>query len=797
LLLSTALRSDYSISDPLYPQQYNVNNNGVYGSRKGYDINVKEVWSDGFLGENITLGVVGRGCYLYHADLLNRNNKSLNWNIDTDEKDVSVYPKDPNRGKTTGLLGIAAADSNELAIHGVAPEATFYCIKQTFTDDYSKIAQSLKLNSEVTDVKLLTIPHTCSDMHNSYFASCNVPSPNQEIIDAVNSNPKMIIVSPVGDDAISGIDTNLFLDAKNPEVVSVADTTASGARSYWSTRGTCIVCNAPAGGSIGPYGENENYPIPPTIGISHPTDTVQNLETLGHNAVGAGAAAVAGVIALMKEQNKELTTRDVRAIIALTSVKNDPKHESWTTNAAGFHYSDVYGFGKIDAEKCIEYAEDWTPIGALTSGVIKYMNAPLCTTRGGVETYSGITNSLPTMDFIDYAELEFQYTNVGNLRIDVISPSGTVAHVVTPSNAKNAEKTVRYIIRNFYGEKLSEGFKINISRDGYGSQEYVKDIKLTIYGYSTKPVLKAKINSYADNPRDPLPTSANLRLTVSKTNITCDEEFTVRVDASEEASGDIYDLFLRDESYSTLFQFKEFLTIGREEQVSIPCMLKNKTLSLYAESRKRGFSAEVQIYYSNGEDDDMFISPSPYAIYTRNPVDSTITIPIEFSMKLDFMSSDSYAQAVLVGVFDLDTHSNIYSSPMIIHDAKKITFTMSKSYPHAVVYMMPQWHTNYDGCTTLIQPVILRAEEDENYKPFEVPLASKCKVPKGVLSTEEIVNPEVTTTGTSSLYKTIAVVLFVGVCILCVVIYAVKCFKDKNTKEGSDGLGDFHIEDAL
>ena len=797
LFLSTILCSEYSATDPLYHQQYNVNNEGLYGSNKGYDINVKNVWADGIFGENVTLGVVGKGCYLQHQDLLDRNNKTLNWNFDEENSDVSFYPSDEKRGKTTGLLGIAAASANDVAIHGVAPETQFYCVKQTFSSDYSKIAESLKLHSESTDVKLLTIPHTCNDMYNSYFASCDIPSPNEKIISAVKSNPKMIIVSPVGDDAMSGIDTNIFLDAKNPEVVSVADTTASGARSYWSTRGTCLVCNAPAGGNFWPYGENADYPVPPSIGVENPDDVVVNATKNGHDAVGAGAAAVAGVVSLMKEQNRDLTTRDVRAIIALTSVKNDPKHESWTTNAAGFSYSDVYGFGRINAEKCVEYAEDWTPIGELTSGVIKFQDAPLYTTRGGIETYNGTAKDLPSMEFIDYVELEFQYNNAGNLRIDVTSPQGTVAHVVTPSNARKAEKAVRYIVRNFYGEKLSENFKISISRDGYGSQEYVKEIKLTIYGYAKKPELKEKLHLEGDDPRKPLPTSSRMRIQASRRYVTCNEDITVYIEDKDAPEEETYDIFLRDENHSTFFQFKETVRNKCKTPITIPCILANKTITLYAESRKTGFSAEVQVDYHNNEADDVFIKPAPYTTYTRDPVDSKVTIPLSFSMKLDYLSSDSYAQAVLVGVFDLDSQTNIYSLPMIIHEATEISFTISKSYPHAVVYMMPQWHSKFDGCTTLIQPVFLRAEGNETYRFFEVPLAKKCKVPKGILSTEEVVIAN-GNGGTATQTKIIAIVLFAIACVACAVIYiAIKCCKDKTTKEGSDGLGEFRIEDAL
>ena len=54
---------------------------------------------------------------------------------------------------------------------------------------------------------------------------------------------------------------------------------------------------------------------------------------------------VSAVAALMLQANPELGWRDVQAILAITSQKQDFSDESWTTNSAGISHSYKYGFG--------------------------------------------------------------------------------------------------------------------------------------------------------------------------------------------------------------------------------------------------------------------------------------------------------------------------------------------------------------------------------------------------------------------------------------------------------------------
>ena len=57
----------------------------------------------------------------------------------------------------------------------------------------------------------------------------------------------------------------------------------------------------------------------------------------------------------------------MRAILAGTARKNNPTESGWTTNTAGYHINDNYGFGVVDAEAAVAAAKTWTNLPAETT----------------------------------------------------------------------------------------------------------------------------------------------------------------------------------------------------------------------------------------------------------------------------------------------------------------------------------------------------------------------------------------------------------------------------------------------
>ncbi|EAX96161.1 Clan SB, family S8, subtilisin-like serine peptidase [Trichomonas vaginalis G3] len=730
---------EYTPQDPLFNKQYIIQDNDYSFATKGYDqIKIREVWDKNVFGENVTYSIIGKGCYLAHKEFEGRNLQQYNYNVDLDNTNVEAYDQDPNKELSSGYLAIAIASHNDVAISGIAPKAKFYCVKQTYQEDYNRIARGIEYAIDNSAVSLIYVPHTCSDFHDTQFSMCSPKPNNENLTKAFEKEGKnTIFIAPVGDDAISGGDANFYPDVRDPHVISVADTTIEGARSYWSNRGTCIVVNAPAGGQFYTQGINNSLPKPVTI----KTDSVSGeysdpMSVAGLSPVGVGAAVVSGVVTLMKQANPALTYREVQNILATTSDINDPNHESWTKNGAGIYYSDVFGFGRINAEKAVEKAKTFENLPIQKSGKVTFSDFGLYTTRGGYRSseskYTG-----EEINSIEYAVLQFDYPNIGNLRLDVVSPSNTTAHVVLPSNSENSQGTNTYVIRNFFGEKTAKDDKwtIIVSRDAYGNQSTVTGISLTIYGHEkSQKVENQKILS------DPFDTKYENKAQINlDKSLSCGVQYEFSISSEKNTSFNVY---LQDLN-NRMFQIaNDVYNYPQQSKIEIPCYIGLNKATMKVESKfdKVQGTSDITINEQYERKADSYIvRPTPYEPFLINDLNE-VQMPVDFTMHVKHLTSDPNGQTAIVGVWDLDKKVNVYTTPILLKDFHSIEFTLDQDIPHAVLYVAPQFKENSDGCSTLIQPIVI-SRNVTSVKAFNVPLAAECITPPGVISEVELLKP--------------------------------------------------------
>ena len=135
-------------------------------------------------------------------------------------------------------------------------------------------------------------------------------------------------------------------------------------------------------------------------GYRHPDNPDCNyLSTM--NGTSSAAPSVSGAIALVLEVNPDLSYREVKHIIAATARQVDAtfapviidgiSYHEWRMNSAGYHHHNWYGFGAIDAESAVTYAENWDtsvyPFNAqeVSSGPTR-ANAHDCANNDGSES---------------------------------------------------------------------------------------------------------------------------------------------------------------------------------------------------------------------------------------------------------------------------------------------------------------------------------------------------------------------------------------------------------------------------
>jgi len=173
---------------------------------------------------------------------------------------------------------------------------------------------------------------------------------------------------------------------------------ADGKKASYSNTASSIWVSAPGGEDgkeaafVGNSSRVEDFEAAITTttntGCAKDTRQLNGLDRLGGNSLSAqcqytatmngtssAAPMVSGVVALMLEANPNLGYRDVARILAVTAKKVDSDfagvseplvgaarqlERGWTVNAAGYLFSNRYGFGAVDAGASVAMARTYT-----------------------------------------------------------------------------------------------------------------------------------------------------------------------------------------------------------------------------------------------------------------------------------------------------------------------------------------------------------------------------------------------------------------------------------------------------
>ena len=412
--------------DPLFQYQWHLDNTGqsigvVTPATPGEDINVVPVWDDGITGDGVTVAVIDEGVDMFHPDLKSNILSNLSYNYHNATKNPTPkrtvwspsgggYYDHPHGTAVAGL--IAAKGWNGIGSRGVAPNANL--ISLNALEVYADEAQELYDNNEIPylldnaglqahrlyDALVRNLPYT--DIYSNSWGESSISLLNDfpsyldfdtqlryGVTNGRNGKGSIYIKSAGNsrgcvtsfDDVVVCAMDNFETMQTNGYFIVVGASDADGTYSGYSTPGSAQLINAPGGSSASYYTKTIDHMIVSTdmAGKDRGYDSEIPKETsVGHfsvignenydytqymNGTSAAAPIVSGVVALMLEANPDLTWRDVQIILARTATKNDPSHFGWRTNGAGMHYSNDYGFGRVNAEAAVTMARNFTSVG--------------------------------------------------------------------------------------------------------------------------------------------------------------------------------------------------------------------------------------------------------------------------------------------------------------------------------------------------------------------------------------------------------------------------------------------------
>lgn len=420
-------------TDPLFREQWYLNNTGQGGRTPGIDLNVTEVWDD-YTGDGVAIAILD--------DAVERSHEDLDDNFDSDPEGLADYNydfegapffQDDDHG--TAVAGIIAAENNAVGIIGVAFDATI-----TAFSYYNLTAFDA---SPIERQAAFDISNNSWGVDNPFQANFDLPLYRRagEALEFAAREGRgrlgTVFVWAAGNEFEAGASSNYGSYEGSRFTIAVAAIDGNGIFAPYSVQGSNLLVSA--------FGDGD-----PTFGIPGTIVTTDRTGSPGYNGPGAfgelsnrnytnqfngtssAAPMVSGVVALMLDANSRLGYRDVQEILAYSARQNDPSHDDWVFNGArnwnggGLHTNLNYGFGLVDALTAVRLAETWTAQSTYANETVFSVSSPASRLiADNATTLSSLQVPTPTQTDHVEVDIDLSHFNIEDLIITLISPDGT------------------------------------------------------------------------------------------------------------------------------------------------------------------------------------------------------------------------------------------------------------------------------------------------------------------------------------------------------------------------------------
>lgn len=324
----------FDSADPLYPQQWNLNNTGQHGSSTaGYDIGY--VQSTSIQNSGIIVGVVDSGVELSHPDL---NINSFSWNSYTSGSSVCYS------SHGTNVAGIIGAKANSIGNLGVAPGISIMSLSnhEAYINPNNRDFSTISLEFSSSIIKAADMGCAVINCCWGDFAyNSNIENAINYAITNGRGGKGCVLVFSAGN---GNNNTLNYPGTHTPE----SDILVVGAVSYDGKRKTRQ--STSNWGSN--YGAGLDLVAP---GVDIPTTTTGNSWITNFYGTSAAAPHVSAAAALVVAKNPLLSYEDVIYILERTANKNLPGY-SFGTNKLGGTWNNEVGYGMLNLNAALNMA---------------------------------------------------------------------------------------------------------------------------------------------------------------------------------------------------------------------------------------------------------------------------------------------------------------------------------------------------------------------------------------------------------------------------------------------------------
>ncbi len=463
-----------------WPGQWYLNNTFVAGR----DLHVVPAWNRDLTGSGVIIGFVDDGLQTGpkppatggpygppygHPDL--EDNMYASGHYDFGQNDNNPNPVSTADNHGTCVAGIAAArGGNTLGVCGVAPLAKMAMMRIDFASSQyaSQIANATTYKSSGAD-------HPVSIKNHSYGVTSSFANV-QSFVDAMATSTAAgtIHIRSAGNGR-NGFseDANKYMERNTPDAITVAAMGSDGVFSSYSSFGSCVFCTAPSDS------ENQN-----TLKILTSDRTT---EGLGYNGsfdtfpdtnyastfggTSMAAPAVAGVMALLRQQVPTATTRYAKHLLVKTCKVVDSLDATiasdggWKTNGAGNKFNQNYGFGLVDADALTLATATYSGVTPLTTESVATttVNGAIPDNNStGISRTFNITSTTPLEEVIITLSITHPYR--GDVEAYLTSPQGTTSRLLIQSGSDGSANITSWpcLSNAFWGENPSGTWTIKL-----------------------------------------------------------------------------------------------------------------------------------------------------------------------------------------------------------------------------------------------------------------------------------------------------------------------------------------------
>ncbi len=360
-------------NDPLFEEQWHLENRDTEGKSAGPDLNVRAAWPV-TRGDGILVAVGDDGLELDHPDLRSRTLDAPHHNFYLGTTNGGPGALDADHA--TAVAGLIAAEAdNGIGVAGVAPRAR---LASWVIFGPPRFGQDTFVSDEQLMDMFQYATNEVSVQNHSWGSSILSQDPIGLLPDAGIENAITqgrggkgeVMVHAGGNERADLANVNDDALTADPRAIAVAAVRKDGRVCSFSSPGACLLVAAPSGDLLDSNDDGLPDAPDPTSPDVETTDRTgsdgfntasgSSGNYTGFDGTSASSPEVAGVAALILSANPNLGYRDVQHILLQSARHFDFADPDLRTNGAGFRVSHNLGFGVPDAGFAVSLAQQWS-----------------------------------------------------------------------------------------------------------------------------------------------------------------------------------------------------------------------------------------------------------------------------------------------------------------------------------------------------------------------------------------------------------------------------------------------------